>query len=314
MLSSPQKTGNQYYCSIESPQDFIERCQIIKEGDKYIADLNGDNNPTEQFEELILNELENKASEWFDIPSTIVTRFFLYSGDNLIITFEEDITIKEEQIYEIRFRPNRLLIDKSSFQIEYLCYFIEEEKLEVDNSQDNNEDNMNIEDNNEEDINLLANLDTNRNENINQVNIAENQVNIEKINQELEQIEALTNNEESTKTNNNEQSTKTNDNVQSTETNNNVQSTETNNNEQHREIINVNNEGNNDEHNIPFSIVGETQDIDVDNIFDTTGQYSKFEKLSQKTEILRKIRELRIQSTMLQIQANKMEEDLYNQL
>jgi hypothetical protein len=278
MLSSPQKNNNQYYCTIETTQDFVERCQIIKDGERYMADLNSDN-PTEQFEELLLNELGIKAPEWFDVSPEIINRFFLYSGDNIIITFEEEgVNIKEDQIYEIRFRPARLLIDKSSFQVEYICYSIEEDNMspnddihqEVGAGDENTQE--------EENVNFLANLNLNSPE---QENIT-----LEVENQEIDA----------------------------------------------KDDINLGGEGGN-ETDRQFSIVDEDQDINIDTLLGETGDIvgngedggednddrsngntlnGQDYRGSQRSDILRKIRELRIQSTMLQIQANKMEEQLYN--
>jgi hypothetical protein len=99
-----------------------------------------------------------------------------------------------------------------------------------------------------------------------------------------------------------------------------------------KDDINLGGEGGN-ETDRQFSIVDEDQDINIDTLLGETGDIvgngedggednddrsngntlnGQDYRGSQRSDILRKIRELRIQSTMLQIQANKMEEQLYN--
>lgn len=254
MLSNPEKRDNQYFCNIESSEEFVEKGQILIQDNtgenRYIADLNNEN-ITETFEELLLNELKSKASEWFDISPQVISRFFLFSGDSVVMKNDcddiEDQDIHEDKVYEIRFRPSRLLIDKSSFQVEYSCYSIEEDVIDEDGTNEEGENNEEANEGDEhlenENINLIANLNI------------------------LEHGEATG---------------------------------ETQNGE-----------------NRQFSIIDETQDINIDTIEQQDRQQNQMDnftrEMTKRDEILQKIRELRIQSTMLQIQANKMEQELYNQ-
>lgn len=162
MLSNPEKEDTQYYCRIDNHTEFVEKCEIVQEGSKYIANIDNDNaNVTETFENMILEELNSKASSWFDISPDIVSQFFLYSNGNIRFIMDEGIEeeIKNDTHYYIHFRPHRLLIDRNSFQVEYMCFSISEDVIDVDREEPPQNANDTAEAKVEETIDFTAKLD-----------------------------------------------------------------------------------------------------------------------------------------------------------
>ena len=166
MLSEPRKENNTFYCNINSQDNFRGLCDALtKTGNKvYSADFEESNQqpPTEHFEDMILQELKTKGKQWFDISEQMIEKFFLYSGHNIILHYDEDFEITDND-YIIHYTPYRLIIESNNFHLEYKCYLIEkhnyeeieEEEQEQEKEQEEGEKEHKM-------INLVRNLSINQ--------------------------------------------------------------------------------------------------------------------------------------------------------